>query len=146
MAYGSVANFAKLRKSVRDLGIHFDSVLSMSTHVSSLCQSISYSLYRISRIRRFLSRTDTERLIHAFVSSRLDYCNSMLYAIPDSLTRRLQVLQNSAARIVTRTRLNEHITPILHDLHWLPVYQRTKFKILVIVFLRLRMRGTSIPL
>jgi hypothetical protein len=121
-------------QSVRNLGAYFDSVLSFEFNVSKICQSISFSLYRIGRIRKFLSRTDTERLIHAFVSSRLDYCNSLLYNIPTPLIRRLQLLQNSAARLVTRTRLNEHITPILRDLHWLPVYQRTKFKILVIVF------------
>ena len=58
----------------------------------------------------------------------------MLYGLSDSLTKRLRNLQNSAARLVTRTRLNEHITPILRDLYWLPVYQRTQFKILVITF------------
>jgi len=124
----------KSSSSVRDLGVHFDSFLTMESHVSNVCKSVSYALYRISRIRKFLSRTDTESLIHAFVTSRIDNSNSMLYNLPECLTRRLQLLQNSAARLVTRTRLNEHITPILHQLHWLPIYQRTKFKILVTTF------------
>ena len=120
--------------SVRNLGIYFDSVLSMDTHISKVSQSVSFSLYRISRIRKFLSQSCTERLIHAFVTSRLDYCNSILYGLSDSLIRRLQLLQNSAARLVARSRINKHITPVLYDLHWLPISQRIKFKILVITF------------
>ena len=57
----------------------------------------------------------------AFVSSRLDYCNSLLYGISDGLLSKLQTVQNTAARVVTGTRKFDHITPVLHQLHWLPV-------------------------
>ena len=120
--------------SVRDLGFYFDHILSMEQHISYVCKSVSFSLYRISRIQKFLDQTSTERLIHAFVTSRLDYCNSLLYNLPNTLTKRLQLLQNSAARLVTRTKRHHHITPILYDLHWLPVCQRIKFKILLLTF------------
>ena len=95
---------------------------------------MSFAIYRIEKIRHLLDRTSTETLIHAFITSRLDYCNSMLYAIPDNLLNRLQLLQNSAARLVSLTRKHEHITPVLFPLHWLPIYQRIKFKILLLTY------------
>ena len=112
----------------------FDELSTMSNHVTKVCQSASYSLYRIGKIRKLLDRTTTEKMIHAFVSSHLDYCNSLLYGIDHQQLARLQLIQNSAARMVTRTRKYEHITPILIDLHWLPVSARIEFKSLVITY------------
>ena len=71
---------------------------------------------------------------HAFISSRLDYCNSLLYDIGDGLVKKLQAVQNSAARVVTGTRKYDHITPVLRDLHWLPVRHRIDFKVTMSVF------------
>jgi len=68
------------------------------------------------------------------VSSRLDYCNAILHGLPEKLTRRLQSVQNAAARMITSARRRDHITPILRQLHWLPVRQRVDFKIAVSVF------------
>ena len=70
-------------------------------------------------------------VVHAFVTSRIDYCNSLLYGISDYNINPLQRIQNSAAGIVTNTRKYDHITPILQKLHWLPVRQRIHFKILL---------------
>ena len=61
------------------------------------------------------------RLIHAYVTSRLDGCNSILYGLPDTVIGKLQLIQNAAARLVTRTKPREHILPILQELHWLPI-------------------------
>lgn len=72
--------------------------------------------------------------MHAFISSRLDYCNALLAGITKQALHRLQLVQNAAARVITRTKKYEHITPILISLHWLPVKQRIDFKILLIVF------------
>ena len=66
--------------------------------------------------------------------SRLDYGNGLLYGIPQVTIQRLQRIQNCAARLVTRTRKYEHITPVLRRLHWLPVRQRTLFKVLVFTY------------
>jgi len=74
----------------------------------------------------------------AFVSSRLDYCNSLLYGISDGLLAQLQTVQNAAARVVTGTRKFDHITPVLHQLHCLPVRQRITFKLAMITFKCLR--------
>ena len=73
-------------------------------------------------------------LDHAFISSRLDYCNSLLYGITDRLLQKLQSVQNAAARLVTGARRRDHTTPVFHDLHWLPVRQRYAFKIACLVF------------
>ena len=73
-------------------------------------------------------------LVHAFVSSRLDYCNSLLYGVSDELLQKLQVIQNAAARVVTGARKFDHITPVLHELHWLPVRQLIRFKLAMTVY------------
>ena len=93
-----------------------------------------YQLRHLATIRRFLSYQHFEILIHTFVTSRLDYCNSLLSGLPQNLLQKLQFVQNSAARLLSFTRKTEHITPILKELHWLPVAVRTEFKILVLVF------------
>ena len=72
----------------------------------------------------FMSQTDQEKLIHAFISSRLDYCNGLLTGLPQKSTKQLQLIQNAAARVLTRTKRSEHITPVLKSLHWLPVQSR----------------------
>ena len=71
-------------------------------------------------------------LIHALIGSRLDYCNSILYNLPDSKISRLQRVQNQAARILTRSPRREHITPVLKQLHWLKVRERIRYKILIL--------------
>ena len=119
---------------VRNLGVQFDDLSTMSNHVSKICQSASYSLYRIGKIRKLLDRSSTEKIIHAFITSHLDYCNSLLYGIDQQQLGRLQLIQNSAARMITRSKKYDHITPILINLHWLPVSARIKFKSLVITY------------
>ena len=88
----------------------------------------------ISRLKSFLSHNDLEIVIHAFIISRLDYCNSLYLGLPQSSLRRLQLVQNAAARLLTGTRRHEHITPILASLHWLPVIFRIQFKIVLFVY------------
>ena len=81
-----------------------------------------------------LSQKDTEILVHAFITSKLDNCNSLLYGLPQFLIDHLQAVQNCAARLITRSRKHDHITPILRQLHWLPVHSRIKYKILLLTF------------
>jgi len=72
-------------------------------------------------------------MVQAFVISRLDYCNALCYGITDELTRCLQSVQNAAARLVKGTRRCDNISPVLRQLHWLPVRQRVVFKIATLV-------------
>ena len=72
--------------------------------------------------------------VHAFIHSNLDYCNSLLYGLPKYLTNKLQKIQNAAARLIKKKSKFEHITPVLRELHWLPVEQRSAFKIGVLTY------------
>lgn len=119
---------------MKDLGVTLDHHLKMTDHINNLCKSASFSLKRIGSIRKYLNKTSTERLVHAFISSKLDYCNSLLYGLPGTAIDRLQRIQNSAARLVTGTKRTEHITPVLRDLHWLPVRKRIIFKINLLTY------------
>ena len=105
----------------------------MNTFVN-ICRSASYALYRIGQIRKFLDKKSTEILIHAFITCHLDQCNSLLYGLPDSQITKLQRIQNSAARLVTLSRKHDHITPVHHELHWLPVKYRIIYQILLLTY------------
>jgi len=72
--------------------------------------------------------------VHAFISSRLDYCNSLLYGINDGLLKKLQAVQNATARVTTETRKFDHITSVMRDLHWLPILKRIVYKLEVMVY------------
>ena len=98
------------------------------------CRVLSDQLPQLSPLIRSLSSDAAKLLVQAFISTRLDYCNSLLYVISDNLYRRLQAVQNAAARLITNTRRFEHITPVLQQLHWLPVRQRVQFKIAVLAY------------
>ena len=108
--------------------------MTMHAQVSHICQSASLGLKNIGKIRHFLDQNSTERLIHAFVSSRLDHQNALLYKLPSNVISSLQRVQNSAARLVCKVKWHEHITPVLRKLHWLPLKQRTEYKILLLFY------------
>src|SRR5664279_4063501 len=76
----------------------------------------------------------TKTCVHAFVGGRIDYCNSLLAGISDSLIQRLQLIQNAAARLITGRRKFDHITPTRRELHWLPVRQRIIYKVGLLVY------------
>ena len=120
--------------SARNLGSWFDSKLTMATHISKTCNSAFYYLYNLRRIRKYLSKDNTKTLIHAFISSRVDYCNSLLYGLPEYQLNKLQRVQNMCARLICNESKYCHFTPLLVDLHWLPVKVRIELKILLIVF------------
>ena len=86
----------------RNLGCWFDSRLSMASHITKLCASSFYYIYNIHRIRKYLSRQSTAILVHEFITSRLDYCNGLLYGLPDCLLNKLQRVQNACARLIFR--------------------------------------------
>ena len=112
----------------------FDSKMTMEDHVSSIVRSANYHIRSIGKIRKYLTQDTTEKIIHAFVTSKLDYANAVLIGVTKHQLNRLQRVLNTAARVVMRVRKYDHITPALKDLHWLPVQQRIQFKVLLLVF------------
>ena len=115
--------------TARDLGVVIDRELSLAAHVTAVCRSGYNQLRQLRPVVRSLSVNATKTLVQAFISCRLDYYNSLLFGISDGLLRRLQSVQNAAARLVIGARQCDHITPVLRQLHRLPVRQRVVFKI-----------------
>ena len=115
--------YIEVSNNARNIGVVFDSHVNLEKHIMNTWKTAFYHLRNIAKIRNCLSQDNAETLVHAFISSKLDFCNALLYGLPQSVIDRLQYVQNCAARLVTRTRSSEHITPVLRRLHWLPVRQ-----------------------
>ena len=103
---------------VKNLGFIFDQMMSMRQHVNYTSRTARFHLRNISRLRRYIPEESCKLLVQSLVTSRLDYSNGLLYGIPQSAVSILQSVQNSAARIVTKTAPMEHITLVLKELHW----------------------------
>ena len=122
------------KSSAWNIGAIFDDTMSFEEHVNDLCKTAFYHIRNISRIRSCLSIDSTKTLVHVLVMSLLDHCNSLLYGLPDYLIQRLQYVMNAAAEEITCKQKLDHVTPLLIELHWLPVRQRIIFKILLYTF------------
>ena len=119
---------------VRNLGVIFDNRMTMRDQITALCRTAHFHLRNIGRIRKSITDDACEKLIHAFVTTRLDCGNANLYDLPDNQLHRVQRMFNIAARILTLTSKADHITPVLKQLHWLPISQRIAYKILLLTF------------
>ena len=103
-----------------------------------LCASLLFSICviwtNIFKIRKFLSFDSAKTLVHAFITSKVDYCNSILYGQPKCVLQYFQRVLNCSARLIYSTSKFEHVTPLLLNLHWLPVDQRIIFKTALVTF------------
>ena len=106
----------------------------MSRQVNNICKSVSLAIHNIGKIRNYLDQSTAENLVHAFVTSKIDFCNSLLFGLLKKQLDKLQRILNVAARITTRTKKYQHISPVLRKLHWLPVTKRIEFKILTMTY------------
>jgi hypothetical protein len=120
--------------SAKNLGVIFDQTLSMEKQINSVSRANLFHLRNISNVRRLLSDSASSLLIHSLVTTRLDYCNILYHGLPKKLTKKLQRIQNIAARIQTQTSSYDDVTQILFSLHWLPVRARAKYKLLITAF------------
>ena len=98
---------------------------------------------KINKIRKYLPDDTTNTLVHSLVTSRLDYCNSLYFRLASKFIYKLQLAQNSAARIIARTRKHEHISPIFEKLHWLPINKLAIYKRMVLAFNSLHRNGPA---
>ena len=117
------------KQSVKNLGFTLNCHLTMNAHVSNIARTCYFGLHRLASIRRFLTSTATATLVSAFVLSRIDYCNSLLFGSTHDVTSHLQRIQNYAARVILRLPMSSSITIHLKSLHWLPVKVRSTYKI-----------------
>ena len=101
----------------------------MKAHVSNIARTCYIELRRLASIRRFLTSTAKATLVSAFVLSRIDYCNSLLFGSTHDVTSHSQLIQNYAARVILRLPMLSSITIHLKSLHWLPVKVRSTYKI-----------------
>ena len=113
--------------SVFNLGVPFDENFNFK-HLSKKCRSCFYHIRGLRRIRRFTSLSVAKTIATALVSSRLDYCNSLLYNTANKDIAKLQRVQFFLARVVTRSPRFSRSVPLLKSLHWLPVHYRIIFQ------------------
>ena len=107
----------------------------MESQVASVAKTCYYQIRNIGQIRSFITSDACKILVHALVTSRLDYCNALLYGLPQTMLKRLQRVQNCAARLICRRKKHDHVTPLLKELHWLPIDVRSTYKLLAVATL-----------
>ena len=123
------------QSSVNDLGVTIDGPLTMRDHVQKICRSSSYQVRLLRVICGSLSIDACTMLVHAFVSSMLDYCNSLLAGISDELVNKLQSVLRSAARLILGKQKFDSVSADLRQRsHWLPVEQRIQYKLGLLVY------------
>ena len=120
--------------TVELLGVSLDESLTFESHVNGLVSSCYYHLRNVGKMKRNLTRADLLSLVHSVVSSKLDYCNVILYGINKDVINRLQKVQNAAARLIYKLPKRSSVSETIRKLHWLRVDERIVYKILVIVF------------
>ena len=110
--------------TLKSLEVTLDQTLSFDQHVKEIVKASNFHMTAFRHIRPVLDRSVANIIACSIVISRLDYCNSLLYGTSGANIAKLQRVQNTLARIVTSAKRKDHITPVLHDLHWLPVKKR----------------------
>lgn len=127
-------NNIKTVSSVKNLGIVFDSKLNFTNHFNHIVKTCNFYLRKFSSIIKYLDKSSAKTLIHAFITSRIDYCNSLFVNLPKKDLKRLQGLLNRAARLIYNLPPFTSISPYLYELHWLPIIARIEFKVCLLVF------------
>ena len=128
---------------IKSLGVILDSAMTMEQHISSVTSSAWCQLRRISWVRHKITRTVAETLVNALVTNKIDYCNSLLAQLPQKACKKLQRLQNAAAKTICKLRKFDHVTPSLKQLHWLPIKVRSNYKVLVLTYKSLHGKAPS---
>ena len=122
----------------RNLGVMIDDQLTFNDHVASVARACRFALFNIKKIRPYLTQQASQLLVQTMVLSRLDYCNALLAGLPACAVKPLQMIQNAAARLIFNQPKRTHVTPLLIELHWLPLAARIKFKSLMLTYKVLR--------
>ena len=127
-----------LSKDIRDLGVIIDEELNMQMQINSVVKAANCQLLNVAHIKRFLDQDCLKMLINSLIISKIDYCNSLYHNLPANQLKKLQNILHRGARLITGSSRRDRITPILIDLHWLPIKARIEYKICVLTFLALK--------
>ena len=119
----------KFSNKIKNLGIHFDSDIARSSHVNALIRTMYCELRKIGKICHLINTDCATLLVSSLVLSKLDYCNSLLAVLPSKKLKKLQTVQNNAARLVFKKSKRDSPIPLLETLHWLPVEKRISCKL-----------------
>ena len=114
--------------------VYLDTAMTLGKQISTTCQTAYMHMRRINSIRQYLTGSADKTIIQMIVVSRLDYCNSLYNGLPMKSIIKLQLAQNSAARIIDRTPRRAHMTQVLRDLHWLPIVKHCQYHILMFTY------------
>lgn len=125
-------------KCVRLPGVDSDSDLTSKQHVWNVANKCFYMLKNIFKIRFCINETAAKAGVHSMITSKLDYCNAILYGLQESTLKHFTRVQNLSACFISQHGEYEHITQVLKQLHWLPVYQRICYKVV-------KWSGTNLP-
>jgi flagellar biosynthesis chaperone FliJ len=120
-------------KDARNIGAYFDREMNMRSQISNTIRVCYSQLRSISRIKKYITRKATEKLCHAFITSRVDNLNSLLHKLPQYQLQKIQLILNDTARVICKLESSAHITHTLQTLHWLPVEEWIEYKILLLV-------------
>ena len=133
----------RLQSSIKNLGVYLDSTMSFDMQVSETCKACYFHIRALRNIRASITTEASKTIAAAIVGSRLDFCNSLLAGTSVSNLVRLQRVQNTLARVVAQKPRFCHITPVLSDLHWLPVRHRISFRIATVTYKVLQFQQPS---
>ena len=107
---------------VRNIGGYFDAEMRMEVQVKETCRTAWFNLLKISKIREYFTQDQVKTVIHAYITSRLDNNNVLLFKLPKVHRSKLQIIQNCAARVImTGISKFDHVSPTLYEHHWLPM-------------------------
>lgn len=116
---------------VRNLGVTFDCNLNFHKHISLLRKNCFFDLKRIMTVKQYIPKHSLSTLIHAYVTSKLDFCNILYNRLPANTTNKIQSILNACAKSITGAKKYDSASDQLKTLHWLPIAQRAKFKSLL---------------
>lgn len=119
---------------IKYLGVLLDNELSFRQQINEKCKTAMYTLFRIRQLRCHLDRKSVEQLVHSLVISQLDYCCTILYGLPKTVTCNLQRVQNFAAKIILHKKKFDSASSCLRELHWLPIESMILFRLLCMSF------------
>ena len=127
----------------KNLGVLYNGNLNFSAQIDNVCKNAFFMLRRISRIRRYFTTDATKTSVHSLISSKLDYCNSLLFGLPKCKLHKLERVMHCAARVISGMKCYELITEVLIKLHWLPIPKRIEYKIILLTFKSLNSLGPT---